>query len=74
MSKNDLPNHEVVPQVMAEIFALEQDVVAIGTVLVMKDGTVKTKIGFTEGTSLTLLAGVDLFHADVRRSIKILHD
>ena len=47
-----LPNDEIVPQIISEIVGLENDVVAISCVMVMRDGQIKTKVAFMEGTKL----------------------
>lgn len=63
-----IPNTEVVPQIISELVELEPEIVAIGAVMVMKDGSLKTKLAYMEGTRLMLLSGVRLFEHD------FLHD
>ena len=64
-----IPEHEVVPQIISEIVGLEAEVTAISAVMVLKDGTIRTKMAFMEGTKLSLLAGVTLHHNDICRAI-----
>ena len=66
-----LPEHEMIPQLISETLALEHAIQAIGIVMVMPNGLIKTKLAFKEGQKLSLLAGVDLFHADLRSQIAI---
>lgn len=68
---NTLPNHEVVPQIISEIMELEPRVRAIAAVMVMDDGTLKTRSAFMEGTKLPLLAGADLLHHGLRNMIEV---
>lgn len=66
-----LPNHEVVPQIISEIVGLEARVRAIACVMVLEDGTLRTRSAHMEGTKLTLLAGADLLHNGVRNMIEV---
>lgn len=66
---SDLPNAEVVPQIVSEIVDLEHECVAISCVMVLRDGTIRTKRAFMEGQKLPLLAGVTLHHSDMCRDI-----
>lgn len=63
------PNDQVVPQIVSEIVELEPDVVAISCVMVMKNGSIKTRNAFMEGHKLPLLAGVTLHQHDLCRTI-----
>lgn len=74
MRNRDLPGHEVVPQIIAEVVALENEIEAISVVMVMKDKSVKTKMAYMEGTRLILLGGVDLFHHDMCSQIAMSRD
>jgi hypothetical protein len=65
----DIPNEEVVPQIISEIVELEADCVAIAAVMVMKDGTIRTRRAFMDGQKLPLLAGVTLQHNDFCRAV-----
>lgn len=69
-----LPNEEIVPQIISEVVELEHAIQAIAVVMVMPNGSIKTKLAFKEGNKLPLLAGVDLFHDDLRRQIGIESD
>lgn len=48
----DLPNDQVVPQIISEIVQIESDVVAIAATMVLKNGTIRTLNAFMEGTKL----------------------
>ena len=69
---SEIPNHEVVPQIISEIVALEAEVVAISCVMVMKNGEIKTREAFMEGHKLPLVAGVALNFHDMCQTIS--HD
>ena len=64
-----LPNDQVVPQIISEIVELEAECVAISCVMVMKDGTIRTRNAYMEGHKLPLLAGVTLHQNDFCRTI-----
>lgn len=66
---SELPNHEVVPQIISEIVDLEHEIVAISCIMVMKSGEIKTRLAFTEGQKLRLLAGVTLHPHDLCETI-----
>ena len=71
---SELPNHEVVPQIISEIVGIENEIAAISAVMVMKDGQVKTRVAYMEGTRLALLAGVTLHQQDLCRMIGVQQD
>lgn len=68
---DSLPNHEVVPQIVSEIVQMEPNVRAIAAVMVMDDGTLRTRTAFMEGNKLPLLAGVDLLHNGMLQMIEV---
>lgn len=69
--EKNLPNHEVVPQIISEIVELEPRVRAIACVMVLENGTLRTRSAYMEGTKLTLLAGADLLHNGLRNMIEV---
>jgi hypothetical protein len=64
-----IPEHEVVPQIISEVVGLEHSIKAIACVMVMEDGSIKTKHAYTEGQRLLLLAGLSLQQNELCRSI-----
>lgn len=60
-----IPNAEIVPQIVSEVVSFEHEIVAISVTMVMKDGRVESRNGFTEGQKLPLLAGTVLTHSNL---------
>lgn len=65
----NLPNDQVVPQIISEIVEIESNVVAIAATMVLRDGTIRTLNAFMEGHKLPLLAGMSLHQNDMCRVI-----
>lgn len=61
MADIELPEHELVPQIVSEIVNEEVEIAAIAVVMVMKDGNIKTRMAYTEGNKFPLIAGVTCF-------------
>jgi len=70
MSKEpELPEHELIPQIVSEIVDHEADMVAISCIMVMKNGSICTRLAYKDNTRLILLAGVTLHHHDLISAI-----
>lgn len=66
----ELPEHEMVPQIISEIVEDEGHIAAIAVVMVMKCGTVRNKFAYVNNTKFSLLAGTHLLQTDLISDIK----
>lgn len=66
----ELPNNEVVPQIISEIVALEPRVKAIACVMILDDDSATIRIAFMEGTKIMLLGGATLLLSDVEEDVR----
>lgn len=67
---NELPEHEVVAQIISEIVGLEPRVKAIACVMILDDGSATIRTAFTEGTKITLLGGAALLMSDCEEDVR----
>lgn len=66
----ELPNNEVVPQIISEIVELEPRVQAIACVMILDDGSATIRTAFKEGTKIMLLGGATLLLGDVETDVR----
>lgn len=65
MSEIELPQHEMVPQIISEIVDAEPHIAAMAVVMVMKCGNITTRTVFLEGQKFALVAGVTAYQHDI---------
>lgn len=63
----EIPEHDMIPQIMAEMVEEEmrQNIKAIAIVWVKADGSLGTQIAFTQGEKFPIMAGLTLLHHDI---------